>query len=359
MTQAAEPLMQDPMQNNDQETPTARIRERLAELLAEWGAEFSSVLEDLETTRRTVAERDARIAELMAELDGRERDAAEIEQLREQQAARDTEIAERDAELADLREQLQKQRAALDQLAGKLAAAEQARQEDQHKEAELARLKRQKKQADDHVNELLEQVRLLREAADEEASGGATEIAALQAELDARKTLVRSLRADAERAKALETLLDEKKTIIETLEASINRNADTITELKRSAEYWKTKYRSAYGDFGATTTITRSAMPMAGAGAPAERAGLSAVSPSDSGQEDAARHDQAAEPSVAGDEDPADADARQIAALLEAAGKAGADSDDGEDMADRTIAIDMRHALVEARRAAGQFNRKS
>ncbi len=353
------------MQSNDQETPTTRIRERLAELLAEWGAEFSSVLEDLETTRRTVAERDARIAELMAELDGRERDADEIEQLREQQAARDAAIAERDAELADLREQLHEQRTAQDQLLEKLAVAEQARQESQHKEAELARMKRQKKQADDHVNELLEQVRLLREAADEEASGGATEIAALQAELDARKTLVRSLRADADRTKALETLLDEKKAIIETLEASINRNADTIAELKRSTEYWKAKYRNAYGDFGATTTITRSAVPMTGAPAPAAPAGQGPVPASVAGGEsprDAradVRHESPEGRSAEGDEDSTDVDANQIAALLEAAAKKGADGNDGDDMADRTIAIDMRHALVEARRAAGQFNRKS
>jgi myosin heavy subunit len=358
--------MQDPMHSNDQETSTARIRERLAELLAEWGAEFSGVLEDLDGSRKSVAERDARIAELMAEVDAYERDAAQITQLREQLAGRDAELAEHDAELADLREQLQKQGADHQQLVAKLEAAEQARQADQHREAELARVQRQKKQAEDQVNELLEQVRLLRETADEEASGGATEIAALQAELDARKTLIRSLRADADRAKALETLLEEKKRIVETLEASINRHADTIAELKRSAEYWKAKYRNAYGDFGATTTITRSAMPAqdTAAGHSDTRADSRPEERSDSGSftglntRPDVRNEQPEAADAAGDDDAATVDAQRIAALLEAAGQSGADGDGEEDMADRTIAIDMRQALVEARRAAGQFNRK-
>lgn len=350
------------MHSNDQETPTARIRERLAETLAEWGSEFTAVLEDLERARKALAERDNRVAELTAELDDRDNELAELGKLRKQQQSYESALAKRDAELSDLCDQLKNQHASNEELAAKLEAAEQARQADQHREAELARIRRQKKQADDQVAELLEQVRMLRETADEEASGGASEIAALQAELDARKILVRNLRADAERANALETLLEEKNAIVETLEESINRHAETIAELKRSADYWKAKYRNAYGDFGATTTITRPAMPRASAPAPAQsqvRPPAPPLAPekvdaAQIGSENRSDSEISGDVTVSAEEDSAEVDARQIAELLEASG----DPDGEDDVGDRTVAIDMRQALVEARRAAGKFNRK-
>lgn len=278
----------------------ARLRERLAGQLADWGAEFSSVLEALQGARRELDERDGRIAELDARLATAEQQAqdnSEIERLTAELAAQQAELADRDELLRSLREQN-------DQLHERLDSAAETTAELQHRDAEIARIRRQKKQAEDHVAELLEELRSLRESTHEDASNEAAEIAALRAELDARKTLIKSLRADAERVGALDTLLEEKNTVVQTLEESLNRQSETMAELRRNAEFWKNKYRGSQGDHGSTTTIT-SRRP----------------------------------------------DPEQVSRMLEAAG--------GEDVGDRTIAIDMRQALLEARRVSGSTPRKS
>ncbi len=282
------------------DTEVAQLRERLAGQLADWGAEFSAVLNALQGAQRELHERDDHIAELSARLDTAEQQAqnnSEIERLTAELATQEAELGDRDEQLRLLREQNSQLHEQLDSVA-------QAQAELQHRDAEITRIRRQKKQADDHVAELLEELRSLRESTHEDASNEAAEIAALRAELDARKTLVKSLRADAERVAALDTLLEEKNRVVQTLEDSLNRQSETMAELKRNAEFWKNKYRGSQGDHGSTTTIT-SRRP----------------------------------------------DTEQVSRMLEAAG--------GEDVGDRTIAIDMRQALLEARRVSGSTPRKS
>jgi chromosome segregation ATPase len=145
----------------------------------------------------------------------------------------------------------------------------------------------------------------LREAAAGRSSEEESELEALRSELDARKSVIKNLRADQERAGSLQASLVEKGEIIEQLEASINRHSNTIAELRRSADNWKRKYQAVKGDSPTATTSVN----------------LPRLS---------------------------DTDVRVIEEL-EKSGNAKPDS---------TIAIDMRRSLLEARRTAAKGNEK-
>jgi hypothetical protein len=76
----------------------------------------------------------------------------------------------------------------------------------------------------------------------------------LRAELEARKVMIKSLRADQDRVAALQATINEKGEIVRQLEASLNRHSDTIVELKRSAEAWKRKYQAVKGSSSTAET---------------------------------------------------------------------------------------------------------
>jgi chromosome segregation ATPase len=92
--------------------------------------------------------------------------------------------------------------------------------------------------------------------ADSDTSVDEAELAALKAELDARKTLIKSLRADAERVAALETQLEGKREAVASLETSINQHVETIAELKRGLAAWKKKYQAAKGELFDTAAVS-------------------------------------------------------------------------------------------------------
>jgi len=131
------------------------------------------------------------------------------------------------------------------------------------------------------------------------------EIESLRAELEARKTLIKSLRADQERVAALRTTLDQKQEIIEQLEASTNKHAATIAELRRNSDAWKRKYQLLRGESGTATTSVN----------------LPTLS---------------------------DTDVRVVEEL----------DKDSKVAPDATIAIDMRRSLLEARRTVAQGGEK-
>ena len=91
-----------------------------------------------------------------------------------------------------------------------------------------------------------------------------TELAAVHAELAAKTSLLNTLRADAQRSEALEERLDEKRATIAKLEASMDSQAATIADLKQSVSRWKEKYTAAKsGDFTNDTSIrTRPDLPI-------------------------------------------------------------------------------------------------
>jgi uncharacterized coiled-coil protein SlyX len=136
-----------------------------------------------------------------------------------------------------------------------------------------------------------------------------TELVAVRAELDAKNTLIQSLRTDSDRIEQLEERLDEKRAIIAKLESSVDKQAQTIAELKTSVTRWTEKFHALKADADDEPTFARTMPSMP--------------------------------PIFAPEETGTQTDFSQI---VEEAGA----------QPDRTIAINMRDALREAREAAGK-----
>jgi len=293
--------------------PTATIpalRDRLTGLLADWGAELASILRELEEKRARVAELEGGAAGRHDELQGLQQriegqntlidalrgDAEEASKLRAEVRTRDLEFERVSSELESKKELVRALRRDAD---GAERLKAEARQKDRDVEELKAKLQRAERQAVDAA----EQVSALREAAAGKADDEESELEALRSELEARKTLVKSLRADQERVTALQSTLEQKREIIEQLEAAINRHSNTIADLRRSADTWKRKYQAVKGDSPTATTSINL-------------------------------------PSLS------DTDVRVIEQIEKSTG--------GKN--DSTIAIDMRRSLLEARRTAAAAN---
>jgi len=244
------------------DTTTEALRERLTDLLAEWGAQMSCVLTELEQTRRRLETAE------QASVQGEKRIAELSERLRAQDELIDTLRAEGET-ASELRRELNAREVELERLTSELESrqdlirglrreaedAERTKRELERKTGELDGLKRDNERLEAESRELQRRVRQLEEAADAESAGGSAEIASLKAELEARKSLIKTLRADGDRSRALEARLAEKRQLIQQLEETVNRQASTIEELKRKAQAWRSKYRTLkQGDMVSTTT---------------------------------------------------------------------------------------------------------
>ena len=296
----------------DPQTSIQGVRDRLTGLLADWGSELSAVLKELEDKRARLEElesrtagRDGELQALQKRLDGQESliealkgDAEDASKLRKEVRSKDLEFERLSSELGSKKELIRALRRDAEGV-DKLKA--EAKVKDRAIEDLTGRLQR----ADQRKEALGKEIVALRESAIRE-SEESTELEAMRAELEARKSLIKSLRADQERVGALEARLEEKSEVIEQLEGSINRHANTIAELKRSVEGWKRKYQAAQGGGSSSGSTTSVSMPVL-----------------------------------------SDTDVRAIESLEKK----------GEAKSDSTIAIDMRRSLLEARRTA-QSNEK-
>jgi chromosome segregation ATPase len=295
----------------DMTEPTATIqglRDRLTGLLADWGTEVASVLKELEEKRARVAEleggaagRKNELEALQQRIDGQNTliealrgDAEEVSKLRAEVRAKDLEFERVSSELESKKELVRALRRDGD-------GADRLKSEAKQKDRELEELKAKLQRAETKASESAAELAVLREAAEGKVSDEQAEIDALRSELEARKTVIKSLRADQERVTALQASLAEKRDIIEQLEASINRHSNTIAELRRSVDTWKRKYQAVKGDSPTATTSVNL-------------------------------------PSLS------DTDVRVIEQIEKTSGG----------KADATIAIDMRRSLLEARRTASQ-----
>jgi chromosome segregation ATPase len=293
--------------------PTATIqglRDRLTGLLADWGAELALVLKELEQKRARVAEletgaagRENEVETLQQRVDGQNTliealrgDAEEASKLRAEVRSRDLELERVSSELESKKELVRALRRDGD-------GAERLKAESRQKERDVEELKSKLQSAESKASEAAEELASLREAAAGKASEEQSELEALRSELEARKTVIKSLRADQERVTALQTSLEEKRDIIEQLEASINRHSNTIADLRRSVDTWKRKYQALKGDSPTATTSVN--LPS-----------LSAT------------------------------DVRVIEQIEKSSGG----------KTDATVAIDMRRSLLEARRTAAKAN---
>jgi chromosome segregation ATPase len=285
------------------------LRDRLTGLLADWGTELASVLKELEEKR-------ARVAELEGGAAGR---ADEIEQLKQRIEGQNTliealrgdaedasklraEVRSKDLEFERVTSELESKKELVRALRRDTDSVERVKADARSKEREIEELRAKLQRAERQAGDAAAELAMMREAAEGKVSEEQAEIDELRAELEARKTVIKSLRADQERIASLQASLEEKRDIVEQLEATINRHSNTIAELRRSVDLWKRKYQAAKGDSPTATTSVNL-------------------------------------PSLS------DTDVR----VIEHLDKTGAKND-------ATIAIDMRRSLLEARRTAAQGN---
>ena len=281
------------------------LRDRLTGLLADWGSELSLVLRELEEKRARVAELEGRqqgqeqqAADFKRRVDGQQQLIEALKAEAEDASKLRKEVREKDLEFERVSSELDSKKELVRALRRDAEVVDRLKADAKLKDRTVEELRNEVQKAERRIEEQAKELAALREAKTK-AKEESTEIEALRAELDARKAMIKSLRADQDRAAALETSLDEKREIIRQLEATLNRHSSTIIEVKRSAEAWKRKYQSAKGN--SSTAETSVSLP------------------------------ELSETAV------------QAIEQLEKNGGAKPES---------TIAIDMRHSLLEARRTA-------
>jgi chromosome segregation ATPase len=296
------------------ETPTSTqaVRDRLTALLADWGTELSVLLNELEQQRARVAELETRggaredeLHGLQQRVDGQD---ALIETLKgeAQEASKlRAEVRTRDLDVERMTSEVDSKKELIRVLRRDAEGTDRLKADAKLKDREIEELRAELQRAESRIAELNKDIAVWRDAAAGKAGETADEVETLRAELDARKTLIKSLRADQDRVSALEKALDEKREVIEHLERTINRQSSSIAELKRSADIWKSKYQSVKGE--SSTAATSINIPSL-----------------------------------------SETDVRAIEHIEKQV--------DGK--ADATIAIDMRRSLLEARRAAAQGSEK-
>jgi chromosome segregation ATPase len=281
------------------------LRDRLTGLLADWGAELSLVLRELDEQRARVAEleglqqgHDQQAADFKRRVDGQQQLIEALKAEAEDASKLRKEVREKDLEFERVSSELDSKKELVRALRRDAEVVDRLKADAKLKDRSVEELRTEMQKAERRIEEQAKELAALREAKGK-AKHESTELEGLRAELDARKAMIKSLRADQDRAAALEAGLEEKREIIRQLEATLNRHSSTIIEVKRSAEAWKRKYQSAKGN--SSTAETSVSLPE-----------LSAT------------------------------DVRAIEQLEKTAGA----------KPESTIAIDMRHSLLEARRTA-------
>jgi predicted RNase H-like nuclease (RuvC/YqgF family) len=245
-----------------QDTTTDALRERLTVLLADWGAEMSMLLRELDDARKQLADQDTKTtnhARELKTLEDRNRGQVElIETLKsEASSASDlrAEVRAKDLEVERLASEIESKQELVRALRRDAESVDRLKTEAKVKDREIAELRKEQRQAEKRIGELGAELESLRDTAESAGSHEKTELEAVRAELDARKTLIKSLRADADRVGALEARLEEKREIVTKLEASINKHVETIAELKRSGELWRKKYQDLRARDPAATSM--------------------------------------------------------------------------------------------------------
>jgi len=282
------------------------LRDRLTGLLADWGAELVEVLRELEEKRKRVAEleggaagRSDEVEQLKQRIEGQDTliealrsDSEDASRLRAELRTRDLEFERVSSELESKKELVRALRRDTD-------GVDRVRTESRR---EVEELKGKLQRAEAQVVKASQELAVLREATDSKNNEEHTELEELRADLEARKSLIKSLRSDQERLEPLQASLQEKQEIIAQLEGAMNRHSSTIAELRRNVESWKGKYMAVKGESSTASTSVD----------------IPALS---------------------------DTDVRVIEQIEKKAGGVKQES---------TIAIDMRRSLLEARRSGGQ-----
>lgn len=287
-------------------TTIQEVRDRLTGLLADWGAELSSLLKELEEKRALAAElegagRDDELQALEKRIESQQNlidtlrvDSEEASKLRK-------EIRKRDIELERVNAELDSKKELIRALRRDAEAGDRLKAEAKSRDRDLEQLRAELKRAEAKAEQATKELAAVRDAAEGQGREEQSELESLRSELEARKTLIKSLRADQERVATLQASLQEKREIIEELEVSMNRHSDTIAELRRSGDEWKRRYLASLGESSTSTATTSVDVPTL-----------------------------------------SDTDVRVIEEIEKAANR----------KPDSTIAVDMRRSLLEARHSA-------
>ncbi len=228
----------------DQEIFIGTIHERFTDLLAD----VSMLLKELEEKRTQLEELEANSADQSAQVEALNKrieaqntlietlhsEADQTATLRVQLHSKDVELENKNSEIGSKHELIGALRRTAEGI-GQLKGDSKA------KDKNIARLTREKEQAVQHAAELTEEFKILT-ASTLTGIDTAAEFEGVRALLDTRKSLIESLRGDAERAQALEDQLEQKRFEIATNEVTINRHTTTISELEQSVTTWKEKY---------------------------------------------------------------------------------------------------------------------
>jgi len=251
----------------DPETPIGTIRERLSGLLADWGEDFSSLLTELEEKRARLNELETdavdntqKFQSLSRQVEAQDTlieslnlEADEATALRQEIHDRDLELEKKSAEIGSKQELISALRQDTEGI-GRLKG------DGRVKDQEIARLMIEKEQAEQHAAELTAEFNILT-ASTLTGIDTAAELEAVRAELEARKSVIESLRGDAGRAQALEAQLEEKRDVIAKLEVSVDRHAGSIAELQQTIASWRGKYAALKTQVPSTASSTSRVPP--------------------------------------------------------------------------------------------------
>lgn len=244
-----------------QPTSIGDLRDRLTGLLADWGADVAQVLKELEEQRARVADleskaqgQDGELEALQQRIDGQNTLIEALKGDAEDAARLRAEVREKDLEFERVRSELESKKELVRALRREADGSDRTKSDLKQKDREIEELRAKLQRAERQAAESAAELGTLRAAAASRSEEEQAELEALRSELDARKTVIKSLRADQERVLALQAGLDEKREIIEQLEATIGRHSNTIAELRRSADAWKRKYQAVKGESSTATT---------------------------------------------------------------------------------------------------------
>lgn len=254
--------------SNIEESITS-LHDRLDALRRGFDGEFSAAFTELDRARLAAEEirqagsgNDRRLRQLEERAEGQSelietltQEAQEARTLRNDLRDRELEVEKLTSELDSKKDLVRALRQQLDDLDQLKAAARQHDKkifEQQHeldrKQHELDRNQDELERATQRIASLQEELEAVSaESADVTAVDNA-ELVALKSELDARKTMIKSLREDAERAASLQSQLEAKREAIGVLEDSIDQHVETIADLRKSVDAWKKKWQAAKGE---------------------------------------------------------------------------------------------------------------
>ena len=244
------------------ENNISSLRERLAAMRQNFDGEFSALVTELEQAQNAVDQlapaedsQGKRLRQLEERTEGQSELIDTLTQEAQEARTLRTEVRDRDLQIERLASELESKKDLVLALRQRLDEADQvkatARQRDKkifEQQHELEKKQQSLDEANRQIVSLRSEIEAMSETSADETAIDNAELGALRVELDARKTMIKSLRADADRADAIAAQLEAKREAVSMLEDSIDQHAATIAELRRSVDLWKKKYQAAKGE---------------------------------------------------------------------------------------------------------------